>query len=132
MAFKDLKVDELRTVCEFFGVEPVAADPAKPTKPEMLAGLELDGVTWDQYKKNLDPEAGPEPEPEVLVADKVDPATGVLLFMDRANPTLMVRGYRFTQEHPFATVKAEDAMYIIRNYTGIRPALPEEAERYYK
>lgn len=133
--FKELTIAELKTAAEFFGVEPEFANPDKPAVAEFVAAFAQDGVKWNDYKKFIDPDAEPEEEATPAVQSgpgNVDPATGVLLVMKRENPTFVVRGYRFTKQHPFVTVTPEDADYIVTHYDGFRPALASEAERYYR
>lgn len=59
------------------------------------------------------------------------PADQFLLKMVRENPLFEVRGYRFTEEHPYALVKANDAMYILEHEDGFRQAYPQELAEFY-
>jgi hypothetical protein len=54
-----------------------------------------------------------------------------LLKMTRDNTMFETRGYRFTQDHPYALVSAVDAEYILENEDGFRQAFPSELEKFY-
>lgn len=70
---------------------------------------------------------------KVRVAEPVIKATAdkYLLKMVRDNLLYETRGYRFTHEHPYALVDAEDAQYILSNEDGFRQAFPNELEEFY-
>lgn len=126
--FKDLKPAELKTAAEYFGVDLEGT----PTKVEIIAALEADGVTWAQYNEIFNPTVKEEPTVITVSQRKnVTRENGVLLKMERENPTFEVKGYRFTKKHPFIAVDPDDADYIVHNYEGFRPALPSEVEKYY-
>lgn len=59
------------------------------------------------------------------------PASGVLLKMDRENPSYDIRGYRFTQQNPFVVVAEVDADYILTHEDGFKVASPGEAKEFY-
>lgn len=149
MSFKNLNVDELKDVAEFFVVDVEAADPEKgPSKKELLAALASgdDPVTWDQYKDIYvkAKEAGNDKAPtesgvditnaaaeEEEKVEAVDTSDYVLIKYDRKNPTYQVVGYTFTRRHPFASVPPEVAEYLVRQIEGFRLALPSEVTDYY-
>lgn len=54
-----------------------------------------------------------------------------LIKMVRENPLYQTRGYEFTQEHPYALVRAVDAEWILENEDGFRQALPSELAEFY-
>jgi len=51
--------------------------------------------------------------------------------MTRANGTFVIRGYKFTKDHPFLPVREEDAVYLTENIEGFKIANPREAEEFY-
>lgn len=147
-SFNDLTVDELRrTAVEDFAVDIKATD----NKKTVLAALVEDGVEWSQYAtlKGLnvpEPEPVVEPAPEVETADAAIPEPEVeiitaaalpqkvqkyLIRMERDNVRYDTRGYKFTQEHPYALVDADDANYILEKEIGFRMATPRELEEFY-
>lgn len=140
MSFNSLKKDELAKVAEFFVVDVEAADPEKgPSKKELLAALAAgdDPVTWDQYKE-VYLEANPEVEekqtplaPSVPVANPAPQEDSVPIRYIGNNGTLEVVGYTFTQAHPFASVPAPVAEYLVLKVEGFRMALPSEVADYY-
>lgn len=148
-SFNDLDVAELRrTAVEDFAVDIKATD----NKKTVLAALVEDGVEWEQYAalKGL---SVPEPEPVVEPAPEVEPAEATipepeveiitatapapnavqkyLIRMERDNVRYDTRGYKFTQEHPYALVNADDANYILEKEIGFRMATPRELEEFY-
>lgn len=62
----------------------------------------------------------------------VNPTDIFLIKMIRPNTLYETRGYKFTQEHPYAVVNADDAEYILEHEDGFRQALPTEASAYYR
>lgn len=62
---------------------------------------------------------------------QLKPAEKILLKMTRENFSYEVRGYRFSKDHPFVAVNAEDADWLIENEDGFRPASPKEAREFY-
>lgn len=149
-AFKDLPVEELRrSAVEDFAVPVADTDSAKV----VVAALTESGVKWQDYVAQH-PEVAPEPnvikagpsspeslsvesavevEGDVIVATKpVAKATDKFLIkMTRSNPLYETRGYRFTQEHPYALVNPDDAEFILSNEDGFRQAWPSELEEFY-
>lgn len=146
MAFKDLEVQDLARVAQFFAVDVVVADPEKgPTKKELLVGLASgdEPVTWDQYEElylptaaqyKLDDEEEEEevlPEPPRVTKPEAAKVDEVIIVMERENPRFDVWGYTFTKEHPYKPVPQKAAVYITRNYDGFRLADPEEVADFY-
>jgi hypothetical protein len=148
-SFNDLDVAELRrTAVEDFAVDIKATD----NKKTVLAALVEDGVEWEQYAtlKGLNvpepepvveaaPEVEtadatiPEPEVEIITATALapSPVQKYLIRMERDNVRYDTRGYKFTQEHPYALVNADDANYILEKEIGFRMATPRELEEFY-
>lgn len=147
--FEDFKVAELRTLAdEEFAVEV----GEKASKPEVLAALVENGVTWDMYL-DLHPElkdvevetpAGVvtstqmqeqpvQEEVRIVVKEEVPLQSREewLIKMTRANPLYEVRGQKFTQENPFALVSPADAEYLLTKEDGFRQATPSELQQYY-
>lgn len=155
MAFESLNKEELTKVAEFFAKDVVAADEDDPSKKELIAALEsgdpdaeTDGdkpVTWDDYKNIYKPAAeanevkanndAPEltdvPEPEVVEETEEDDENKVLVKFERKNPRFDIRGYTFTQGHPFHQVDEKTAEYLVRNVDGFRLAMPSEVADFY-
>lgn len=71
--------------------------------------------------------------PVIRVAEPVVNSTAdkYLIKMTRDNVLYEVRGYRFTQEHPYALVDSADAEYILGKEDGFRQAFPSELEEFY-
>lgn len=143
MSFQSLNKDELTAVAEFFVVDVEVADAEKgATKKELLAALAAgdDPVTWDQYKEiylknavELAPQA-PKVEAQSAAVEEDEPEDEgnlVLVRYLRRNPTWEVVGYTFTKEHPFKSVPAEIAEYLVLKQEGFRLALPTEVSDYY-
>jgi hypothetical protein len=65
-----------------------------------------------------------------VVASVIRPAK-TLIRMDRENPTFQIRGYKFTQQSPFALVTEEDAEYLVDLNEGFYYATPKEAAEFY-
>jgi len=148
-SFNDLDLEELRrTAVEDFAVDIKATD----NKKTVLAALVEDGVKWEQYATlrglNTVKSNAPAPPPvgvfeqpvvrdeevEIITAQPLDANPAVqkyLLKMERENVRYDVRGYKFTQEHPYALVSPEDAEYILTNEKGFRQAWPSELEEFY-
>lgn len=146
-SFNDLTVDELRrTAVEDFAVDIKATD----NKKTVLAALVEDGVEWSQYAtlKGIgvpEPEpvveavpdvlvdTAPEPEVEIITAATLAPSKvqKYLIRMERDNVRYDTRGYKFTQEHPYALVDVDDANYILEKEIGFRMATPRELEEFY-
>lgn len=138
MAFKDLTVNELREIAEFFLVE---VDGAKetPSKREVLTALASgeEPVSWEQYEeiylpaiaKNAPPEVAVVEDRPVVIQEPKD--LDVVLKMERANGRFDIRGYTFTKEHPYRPTTTEDADWIVMNVEGFRRATTQEVADYY-
>lgn len=146
-SFADLDVASLRTTAiEDFAVDIKATD----NKATVLAALLESGVEWNDYAtlkglKSAEPEApvveavvtAPEPvieeEVEIITAAPLSASRTqkYLLKMDRDNVRFDIRGHKFTQEHPYALVSADDADHILTKEKGFRMAYPSELEEFY-
>lgn len=147
-SFADLDVATLRTTAiEDFAVDIKATD----NKPTVLAALLEGGVEWKDYAtlKGLNaPTIEEEPvvieevvvtapvieeEVEIITAGPLAPSRTqkYLLKMDRENVRFDIRGHKFTQEHPYALVSADDADHILTKEKGFRMAYPSELEEFY-
>lgn len=153
MSFASMKRDDLYELA----TENFAVDVAETaTKPQIIAALAENGVSWEMaktYDKNaaaveeVEEPSAPvgvitaaqtkaEPAREVVeveVAPVEVPAQPevVLIKMDRENPRYDIRGYRFTRDNPFALVKTEDADFILGHEDGFKMASPGEAKEFY-
>lgn len=146
--FEDLGVAELRrSAVEDFAVEVSPDD----NKKSVLAALAEAGVNWTDYVQQH-PEVKPD-EPVVKPADSfiesepavatapVAPVTAAPVVADGTQPWLIkmvrdnvrfdVRGYTFTQQHPYALVKPEDVPFILEREDGFRQAYPTELQEFY-
>ena len=136
MSFQQLKKDILFQVAEDFAVDLPEGDKDDITKAEIIAALNEDGVTWDMYKKAFPdvmeqddkPTVDDKPETEV---EFTAPKKQVLVKMKRNNGTYVVRGYKFTKEHPYLPMDEEDANYVTENVEGFVITNPREAEEFY-
>jgi len=145
MAFKDLNVEELQSVANFFAVEVEKADEKKSaTKAELIAALNAgdDPVTWEQYETiyleaKADNQLESDEDAEELVerdpveVEPIDTSNYVLVKYERNNPYFEAVGYAFNKRHPFASVPPEVATHLVRNVGGFRLALPDELADYY-
>jgi hypothetical protein len=155
LSFEKMPKPELyRLATENFGCD--ISETA--TKPQILAKLAEDGVTWDMAVAfDANARALEEVENNVVTSaqvtikqEEVIPVTvttvtetpasvvattvvpeKVLLVMNRDNATFEIRGYRFTRTHPFGVVDAKDAEYIVQNVEGFRHATVGEAQEFY-
>lgn len=155
-SFDDLEKSELyRSAIEDFAVDVDEKDSAKVIKAALLES----GVKWADYVKQH-PEVVPEkkenvitttstpgtskpvpvPEPDepveearVIVAEQPNakPSDQYLIKMVRDNPQFNTRGYKFTQDHPYALVDARNAQWILANEEGFRQAFPNELSEFY-
>jgi hypothetical protein len=155
-SFDDLDRDELyRAAIEDFAVPVEEEDNADVIRAALLE----DGIKWQDYK-NLHPELFPVeevveriPEPpragQVVTSSDLKAAPVVeqtirvaeplvlranepwLIKMTRENILFEVSGYRFTQDHPYALVAAEDVEDVL-NEDGFRQAKPSELADFYK
>jgi hypothetical protein len=103
-------------------ITPLEREP-EPTRPGAT-------VTTQTLKNEVEtikeaPVAAPITAGKAVLPDKV------LLKMNRENGTFTVRGYKFTKQHPYALVKADDAEYIVENIEGFYYASPKEAQEFY-
>lgn len=129
MSFDTLKVSDLKSIAEEFGVE---ADSLK-NKKDIIAALTEEGVTWAVYEKTLkDIEDNTE---EIEVLPKIDPkkiaSDEILVRMTRDNFRYDIMGYTFTKEHPFVAMSSESAQSIFDKEAGFRLATPKEVQDYY-
>ena len=126
MSFDTMKISELKQIAETFGVEL----PEKTTKKEILEELDSNGVTYSEYAKFSGAE---KVEESIEVKPKItlDRSKTLLVRMDKANPSYTVRGYTFTQQHPFVAMSEADAQGIFDTESGFRPATPREAQDFY-
>lgn len=145
MSFNDLSKPQLIKVADFFGagVDIDEEGKTKDTKAEIIAKLEQDGVTEEQYEsqylvalKAAEEQKESEQEDRAQrvgteTPSKVSKDDTLLVKMKRRNPTFSVMGYNFTQRHPFVPVPTADAEYIINHFHGFSIALPSEVEAYY-
>lgn len=125
--FMELTRDELFVAAEYFGADYKKTD----SKKTLIDSLESFGVTVEEYNKFFRAEQQDDFESPVEPVKVVDPATAVLIRMDRRNPTYEIRGHAFTQQHPFALVGEDDANWILENEKGFRIASPKEAKEFY-
>lgn len=129
MSFDTLKKEDLLKIAEDYGVDVKASD----TKAIIIAAFAEDGVTWADVAKMDETVAQKDAELKDEPVDDSSAGEKQLLRMLRANGTYEVRGYKFTKEHPFVLVAAEDAEFITENDPGgFRYATPKEAQAYYK
>lgn len=127
MSFDTMKVNDLKGVAEYFGVE---LDGGK-SKPSILKALEEDGITYEMYEKFLNAEKA---EADVLprTQKKAKPqGETVLVKMERANPFYEIDGHVFTKEHPYVAMTEKDAEFIFETQEGFRMATPNEIREYY-
>lgn len=152
-SFEDLKPAELyRSAVEDFALVVDEADKTK--KKVLLAAFLEGGIEWDDYVAQH-PEVAPEPVEEPVVVDPTvsvvataptlvdptqvvvaqapvfQPAATYLIKMERDNPLYETRGYKFTQENPYALMSAADADYVLSREDGFRQATPSELQEYY-
>lgn len=156
-SFEHLDQKELyRSAIADFAVEVDEKDSAKVIRAALLEA----GVEWADYVKQH-PEVAPkkedtnvitspnvpgestqtpkpkpvEPQPEGNIitaqAPVAKPEDKFLIKMTRENVQYNTRGYKFTQEHPYALVAAKDAEYILSQEEGFRQAFPSELAEFY-
>ena len=131
MSFNDLKLADLKSVADNFGVEI----PEKISKNDLILLLEEEGVSFQMYEKfvNADKtEIDAGPAPARINIKKED---AILVRMDRANYSYQIATSQgvvtFTAEHPFVAVPASVAQEIFDYHAGFRPATPREVQEYY-
>lgn len=158
MSFTDLDQKELyRSAVEDFAVDVEEGATAE----EIRAAFLETGITWADYvaqhpeagvvdSGEREPEPVREgsvitlqeptvssfegaPEPNIVVAQplKVNPNDKYLVKMTRGNTLYETRGHRFTKDHPYALVSAEDYEFIVEHEDGFRQALPSEVAEFY-
>jgi len=131
MSFETLKVSELKTIAEDFGVE---IDGLK-NKIDIIAALSEEGVTWAVYQKTVkDIEEADDMSVEVPV--RLDPKKElaedtVLVKMERDNFRYDIQGHTFTKEHPYVAMNKEQAQNIFDKEEGFRLATPKEVQDFY-
>lgn len=129
MSFDTLKVAELKTIAENFGVDLEAGS----NKTNIIAALAEEGVTWAVYQKTIKDVEEAEEEIEILPKydkNNIEPDQ-VLVKMTRANFRYDIMGYTFTKDHPFVPMKEEDAQEIFDMEDGFRLASPKEVQDFY-
>jgi hypothetical protein len=131
MSFTELKLTDLKKVAETFGVDLEGSK----TKPEIIALLEEEGITYQMYNKftTTEKEEIEIPESEKKQREKkiMKTVNAVLVKMDRSNHSYNVGQHTFTQEHPFVAMSESEAQQIFDKQTGFRLATPREAQEYY-
>ena len=127
MSFDTMKISELKSLAESFGVD---VENVK-TKKELIAALSEEGVTYEAYAKfagaeTVEVKIDKKKEKEILKSQNT-----VLVKMDRMNHSYQAMGYTFTQQHPFVAMSEDDAQRIFDTQTGFRMATPREAQEFY-
>lgn len=132
MSFDSMKLEELKSVADNFGVDLEGAK----TKKQIVALLDEEGVTYDLYEKFFSAE---REEVEDLI-DDIRP-TGfqlpssdedvILVKMERQNGMYQTGGFTFTRDHPYVAMAPWQAQAIFDNESGFRPATPKEIQEYY-
>lgn len=127
MSFENMKVAELKGIAEEFGADLSGVSK----KADIIKVLREEGVTEEVVAGFSDAEH--EELPEVPAVPAAKPVSGpeVVVKMERENPTFEVLGYRFTREHPYVVMSAQDAQEIFDRERGFRQATPREAQEYY-
>ncbi len=127
MSLQTLKINELKTVAEEYGVNISEAK----NKAEILAILAEEGVT-DELLDNLAKVEKEEIEPLRPYVSKTE-TVGEMTFvkMERDNRSYEAGGYEFTRENPFVSMPMSIAIDIFQNEKGFRLATPEEVKEYY-
>lgn len=124
MSFQQMKVDELRAAAAFWDI---LLEPGEGKK-EIILKLQEEGKTYAEYKKfHPDPEDESEETSNVPFA----PQSTMLIKMVRPNGTFEAYGYRFTRDHPYVVVPAEDGQKIIGSFEGFVIATPDEVKSFY-
>jgi hypothetical protein len=132
MSFETLKISEIKSIAEEFGVE---IDGLK-NKSDIIAALAEEGITWTLYQdtvKKIEEESVPVEE-EVLPrfdATKEISKDQVLVRMTRANFRYDIMGKTFTKDHPFVAMSQDDAQKIFDKEEGFRLATPAEVKEFY-
>lgn len=123
MSFSRMGLEKLKEVASFFDVPVESTDK----KEDIVFKLDEGGKKYSDWKKfnereDDEPSTGP---------DSIAFQSTLLLKMVRQNPTLEVYGYRFTKDHPYQVVPADDAQRIIDQYEGFAIATPAEVKSFY-
>jgi hypothetical protein len=127
MSFDTLKVSELKTIAEGFGIEL----SEKPSKQSIILALQDEGITYDMYAKFSGADKVELEEPKEMKKVTLDKSKTVLVRMDKQNPSYTVYGQTFTREHPFVAMSESEAQRIFDTEPGFRPATPREAQEFY-
>lgn len=127
MSFTDLKITDLKKAAETFGVD---LNDAK-TKPEIIAQLEEEGITFQMYDKFSNVEKADIKVPEKKEKKLITKENSVLVKMERDNHSYQSMGYTFTSSHPFVAMSESDAQHIFDVEDGFRLATPREAQEFY-
>ena len=132
MSFTELKLNELKEVAETFAVDLEGVK----TKQEIIASIQEEGVTYQMSDKlkNAEKHKIEIPESEKIKRERkiMSKTTNqVLVKMERNNHSYEIRGYAFSQEHPFMAMSESEAQRIFDTEVGFRIATPREAQEYY-
>lgn len=138
MSFSELKVDELRKACDFFGVD---VEP-KAAKKDLLLELQNNGVDWSSYQKfvvgedttEVQKEVAKTVEPKAKLNDSVDKYTNnmVLVKLSGKNASFEVMGFKFTQANPYNLMSGDNAQKIMDWHPGVFAiATPREVQQFY-
>ena len=132
MSFTDLKITELRKVADNFGI----STEGLKSKPEIIAAMEEEGITWQMYakfdkaeKQDIEVPEAEKQKREKKIMSKT--ANQVLVKMERNNHSYQIGVHQFTQEHPFIAMSETEAQKIFDTEPGFRLATPREAQEYY-
>jgi hypothetical protein len=108
--------------------EPVAVVP-----PRAQEKARVGGVVTSEDVTGVDVAPSLTVEPEIVVAQPIaqKPDQKWLIKMVRDNAIFEVKGYRFTQEHPYALVSAGMADFLLTQEDGFRQATPSELREFY-
>lgn len=101
-------------------VAALAAEEAAKVEAEQKNASNQSGGTFDT------------PTVPVLVVPETPEERHLLVKMKRRNPSMTIRGYKFTTKSPYQVVPEKEAEFIISKYKGFSIALPSEAEAYYE
>lgn len=126
MSLQKLRRDQLLELANEFEVE---VDEGEATKPEIIAALQENNISFATWRKFFDEEDAKEEEPPAV--EFKTKSSRVLLKMERHNATFEAYGYTFTRAHPFQVVDEDTAQLIIDQFPGFRLANPKEAANYY-
>jgi calcineurin-like phosphoesterase family protein len=127
MSLKTLTKKQLLVVADYFSL---SVDKSA-VKSVILQDLVDAGVTEEDYVKFKGDMAAEKKKKEAGETVPEFKPDKVLLFMQRQNPTYEIRGCKFTHEHQFALMDADDAEWVVSNVEGFRPATPGELSDFY-